>query len=115
MRAEEDDQKKEPDVYLTNTSRHLLVAVPVVVVCLVLAAWVYRSGASQLRMRTKASPPMSMDLGAAATFLRKRDGFSDAFKELRGMNMRQLLSGLKGLESTQTRKVVRPRLSTRDR
>lgn len=53
--------------------------------------------ASALDKRVKAVPSKSMDLGAAATFLRARDGFSEDFRGSRGLTMKRLLEGFEGL------------------
>ena len=42
----------------------------------------------------------SMDLGAAATFLRKREGFTASFKDIHGLTTKQLFSSFNGLKVT---------------
>ena len=54
MRTEETDtDEKRGSIHLINTSHNLLLAVPVVVVCLAAVIWIYRDGTMQLRTRTK--------------------------------------------------------------
>ena len=51
----------------------------------------------ELNKRLKAVPSLSIDLGAAATFLEARDGFSQAFREASGLTMKRPLEGFDGL------------------
>lgn len=60
--------------------------------------------AAELQKRTKSVPARSIDLGAAATFLRKQDGFNQEFSAARGLSMKRLLEAFEGLRVESGRK-----------